>query len=148
MMCVCHNSFLSEDLSKFTGDYFNLSERRNIQPPHIYALHIIINTFSTECMYSFCSRDQHLHFCAKKKLFLSLTSKIHFFLRRADAFHLFLHFKSMSAQQKNSCIVKFKIIYYKINCWSYCHKYIGFPVLCVHGTQISKNTQCDIGGIC
>ena len=28
----------------------------------MYVLHIIINNFSTECMHSFSSRDQHLHF--------------------------------------------------------------------------------------
>ena len=83
---VCHNSFLSSD-HKSTGDYFNLSDGPNIQPSHIYVLHIIINSSLIECMHSFCSCDNALIF-EQKNLFVSLASKIHSFVNLADVQYL------------------------------------------------------------
>ena len=39
-------------------------------------------SFSTECIHLFCSHIQHIHFCAKENLFVSLTSKYTFFTFR------------------------------------------------------------------
>ena len=70
VVVLCYYSFLSDEY-KFTGDYFNLSDGRNIQPSQVYVLHVIINNFFIECMYSFCSHDQHLHFPAEKRFCIS-----------------------------------------------------------------------------
>ena len=50
----------------------------------------------------------------------------------------FLHFKSVSVRQRNSCIFKLTIIYCKTNWWSYCDKYMAFTASCAHGTQIPR----------
>ena len=39
-------------------------------------------SFSTEWIHLFCSHIQHIHFCAKENLFVSLTSKYTFFTFR------------------------------------------------------------------